>query len=50
MLPCQQECDCHGSVVQERVEQAVEEMRERLSRLEKRGRAEVRYDVMMMSW
>ena len=37
-----QEVDCHGNVVQERVEQAMEEIKDRLAFLEKRGRAEVR--------
>ena len=36
-----QEVDCHGNVVQERVEQAMEEIKDRLTFLEKRGRAEV---------
>ena len=44
-----QEVDCHGNVVQERVEQAMEEIKDRLAFLEKRGRAEVREKLKAMS-
>lgn len=36
-----QEQDCHGNTVQERVEQAMEEIKDRKAYLEKRGRSEV---------
>lgn len=41
-----QECDCHGNKVQERVEQAIDEMKERIATLEKRGRSEVGGEVV----
>ena len=41
--------DRHGNVVQERVEQAMEEIKDRLAFLEKRGRAEVREELEAMS-
>ena len=44
-----QEVDRHGNVVQERVEQAMEEIKDRLAFLEKRGRAEVREELEAMS-
>ena len=37
-----QEVGCHGNIVQERVEQAMEEIKDRLTFREKRERAEVR--------
>ena len=38
-----QECDSHGNTVQERVEQAMDEIKDRRAYLEKRGRSEVSF-------
>jgi len=43
-----QEVDCHGNVVQERVEQAMVEIKERLVSLEKRGRPEVGGNIELL--
>ena len=37
-----------GNMVQERVEQAIEEIKDRLAFLEKRGRAEVRGELVFL--